>query len=170
VSRGSSFGELDRVESMRRDECGGSAGGIRVQTPTDGKQSPVDVEMTSKPPSRESSFRGDDDNNNTDIKSDNNNNSQKVSASDAIKSEPGVERQPPGTATSAPRTGEGGVVEAAAAALIDCKKRVYGCTVPDCGKVYTKSSHLKSHLRSHTGSYYDVISIFAVVDAVSYEL
>jgi len=33
----------------------------------------------------------------------------------------------------------------------DLKKRVYGCTVPDCGKVYTKSSHLKSHMRSHTG-------------------
>ena len=41
---------------------------------------------------------------------------------------------------------------AAAADAEDAKKRTHRCNFPDCNKVYTKSSHLKAHQRTHTGT------------------
>jgi len=111
----------------------------------DDRASPVDVEMSSKPPSRESSFRGDEEA----IPE------AAVGATGNTIQEGSTAAQAPAQVKSESSSGEsvsvGTGATAPAAKSVDSKKRIYGCTVPDCGKVYTKSSHLKSHMRSHTG-------------------
>jgi len=132
---------LKAMALLPRTDSGRSKGAKDAAEPVvpDGKESPVDVEMSSKPPSRESSFRGDEE--------------TKEGSSTGGETTNDDGPAAAATAQSEPQNGNGGEVgrTPAAGGNVDSKKRVYGCTVPDCGKVYTKSSHLKSHMRSHTG-------------------
>ncbi len=73
-----------------------------------------------------------------------------LSSSSSTSTSSSSPRQPPHPIHTGP-SGHRGHTNKKRKIVADNQKRAHECSFPGCNKVYTKSSHLKAHQRSHTG-------------------